>query len=135
MNWLQKTSSDIVSHARNVAKNSLSMIPSFFPSDLKEEIEYLLGIWVESIKIGDQLNENPFGLLYDIVGDVESDASAENNRRWMVSIRRWLIELGVYAVITPEEMQAMSTLGGKRYDFKMNGMHYIFKNHPLGLNR
>ncbi len=48
-------------------------------------------------------------------------------------IRKFLIDLGVYIEITPEEMQNVVDTTGKRFDFRMRGKYYTFNKHPVGI--
>lgn len=138
MNWLQKTSqNDLVNHAKAVVQQSFDMVPSYFPPDLKSEIEYRFTSWVNGVELDehfseDVISETPFSLLYSTVSDIE-DQDIRLRRSWIIAIRNWQIELGVYVAITPEEMQNTVVSGGKKYEFKINGVFYTFDKHPPGV--
>ncbi len=81
MNWLQKIS-QYSPHKHqpgppvdpmSLVSQTLSMVPSYFPQDLADEIGYRLQAWVESIQDGSatiQHSDTPFALLYLTVNDI-----------------------------------------------------------------
>ena len=120
MSWLQKIANfDLVNQVKQ-------LIPPYFPSDLQQEI------LIQLDASEDWTYKDPFLLLYAIIYEVESYEGIP--RKWIMAIRKYLIELGVYQVWSPEELSRMVSTG-KKYDFKMQGQYYVFEEHPNGYLR
>lgn len=120
MNWLEKTTNlDLVNQAKQ-------LIPAYFPLDLQQEILVQFDI------SEDWTYKDPFLLLYAIIYEVESSEGIP--RKWIIAIRKYLIELGVYRAWSPEELSRVVSIG-KKYDFKMQGQYYMFEEHPNGFIR
>jgi len=116
MNWLTKISSEV--------KISNEAFPPQFSPDLVEEIEYRME---QSEEL--RLETAPFIFLYMIVNDI---LDSEIIPKWRKSIYSWMIDLGVFREISPEEMSDTLVSDGKKYDFRMNNKFYIFNKHPEG---
>lgn len=88
---------------------------------LNDEIEHFLSI--------DDDEDRPHD-YYDAIDQAYDLAIDVNDRKVIVPARRVLIAIGVYRIITEDEIANTVTLGrGKKYDFQHEGAKYVFENH------
>lgn len=67
---------------------------------------------------------------YDAIDQAHNLAHDVNDRKVLTAARRVLIAVGVYRVITEEEIRRTVTMGrGRKYDFQLDGVKYVFDNH------
>lgn len=98
-------------------------------ADLIQEIEYQLEVLQESEE--NHLPADPQQGLYLILRDIEDLILNKSIRggNWLVQIQRWMIERGVYRIISEREIANTVTTHGKAYDFKFEGKKYVFEKH------
>lgn len=89
---------------------------------LNSEIEHFLSI--------DDDEQRPHD-YYDALEQAAELAEYNRERAVLTPARRCLIELGVYRIITDEEIARIQTLGGRKYDFQLGGKKYTFEKHLL----
>lgn len=84
------------------------------PDDVMEELEFL--------SEGYEEGENIKLALEDAI-DV---AEGNNNRKFLNRLRKVGVAIGMFRVITEEELSRITTLGGKAWDFVQGGKKYVF---------
>jgi hypothetical protein len=88
---------------------------------LNEEVEHFLYI--------DDDEQRPRD-YYDALCQAEQLAEYNNERKVLTPARTILISLGVYVVVTEEQLANTMTLGGgKKYAFQLGGLKYNFEKH------
>lgn len=81
----------------------------------EQEIEYLMN-GVE--------RDEPFTRL-DAIRQIGEDCE-EYEPKIRKAVRQYLISCGVYAEVKPEDLPHIIVMGGRKYDFKIDGKMYAF---------
>ena len=102
-------------------------IETYATNEAKEEIEYRLALQKEDIEYGES-NDPPN--LYLAYSDTYEWAQEHGLRAMLTSLRRVAIATGVYREVTDDELARTTVMGGKAYEFKLDGTKYEFDRHP-----
>lgn len=101
-----------------------SAIEQFATQEAKDEITFRLELQAE----GEDAEDGPPD-LYLAVSDACDWAEEYGRRAMLSSLRKALIACGVYREVSDDDLKNTMTLGGKNYDFKLDGKKYNFHDH------
>ncbi len=95
-----------------------------FSKKLKDEIEYVKDTFAESADEGETLSTGE--ALRRLMEDCDEKDSVAS--LFKTELRNLEIELGIVRPISQKEMDNTYVTRGKKYDFKLKGIYYVFNN-------